>query len=82
MNIFRSRVDGNIFRSRVDVFEAINRCDWQKVKDAVIPGKVSRRIKRWRLARSVDKLLTDMDLAVRSTGSLAFVASAVAQNVL
>lgn len=30
----------NIFRSRVDVFEAINRCDWQKVKDAVVPGKV------------------------------------------
>lgn len=31
----------NIFRSKVDVFEAINRCDWQKVKDAVVPGKVS-----------------------------------------
>lgn len=31
----------NLFRSRVDVFEAINRCDWQKVKDAVVPGKVS-----------------------------------------
>lgn len=31
----------NLFRSRVDVFEAINRCEWQKVKDAVVPGKVS-----------------------------------------
>lgn len=36
----------NIFRSRVDVFEAINRCDWQKVKDAVVPGKVREEEKR------------------------------------
>lgn len=33
----------NLFRSRVDVFEAINRCEWQKVKDAVVPGKVRRK---------------------------------------
>lgn len=32
----------NLFRSRgVDVFEAINKGDWQKVKDNVVPGKVS-----------------------------------------
>lgn len=32
MNIFR--------RSGVDVFEAINKGDWQKVKDNVVQGKV------------------------------------------
>lgn len=31
----------NLFRSRgVDVFEAINKGDWQKVKDNVVQGKV------------------------------------------
>lgn len=39
----------NLFRSRVDVFEAINRCEWQKVKDAVVPGKV-RHEETWRYA--------------------------------
>lgn len=34
----------NLFRSRgVDVFEAINKGDWQKVKDNVVQGKVGEK---------------------------------------
>ncbi|CAN0025040.1 unnamed protein product, partial [Hapterophycus canaliculatus] len=32
-----------LFRSRVDVFEAINKGDWQKVKDNVVQGKANAR---------------------------------------
>lgn len=30
----------------MDVFEAINKGDWQKVKDNVVPGKVRRNEER------------------------------------
>ncbi|CAM9289384.1 unnamed protein product [Choristocarpus tenellus] len=33
----------NLFRGRVDLFEAINRSEWQKVKEAVTPGKANLR---------------------------------------
>ncbi|CAM9678096.1 unnamed protein product, partial [Discosporangium mesarthrocarpum] len=33
----------NLFRGRTDVFDAINRCEWEKVKELVTPGKANVR---------------------------------------
>lgn len=36
----------NLFRRPVDLFDLINKCEWQKIKDNIVPGKVREKRKR------------------------------------